>query len=98
MSGPEFMSGASMMAFAASALFFLKFWKASRDRFYLLFAIACGLLSMERIVLFMVTDTFHPVRNEVTEANSWVYLMRLGAFVMIVLAVILKNREAWRKT
>lgn len=91
MIGVEFLSGISMATFAASAIFFLKFWKVSRDRLYLMFCISCTLLSVERLVLLAVRDTDPSMGPAVTEANSWVYLIRLAAFLVILVGVIDKN-------
>lgn len=88
-----FLSGICMATFAASAVFFLKFWRAAHDRFFLLFAIACSLISLERVALLLIEGAHSSVRTEQTEAASWVYLIRLMAFLMILFAIINKNRS-----
>lgn len=93
MKGAEFLSGVCMLAFAASGVFFLKFWKASKNSFYGLFGIACFLLASERIALFMVSGLNQPIRSEITEANSWVYLIRLSSFVLIMWAILKQNQK-----
>ena len=88
-----FISGIGFATFAASGVFFLKFWRASRDRFFLYFSIACWLLAIERAALQLVG---HLVSNKdvaVTEGGSWVYLIRLTAFLIIVCAAGQKNRK-----
>lgn len=92
MSAAEFLSGICMATFAASGVFFLKFWRAARDHFYLHFCVACWLLAFERIVLSLIDTAHEPIRSSLTEANSWVYLFRLAAFLVILIAVINKNR------
>ena len=92
MRGADFLSGVSMAAFAASGVFFLKFWRASRDRFYLLFCIACWFLSLERLAILWATGLLEPLPTDATEMSVWVYMFRLSAFVCILVAVVHKNR------
>lgn len=92
MNATDLLSGIGLATFAASGIFFLKFWKASRDRFFLLFCAACWCLSLERLVPFLVQSGQHAVRNSLTEGYSWVYLLRLTAFVLILMAVVDRNR------
>jgi hypothetical protein len=80
-----FLSGAIAMGFGVIALFFLRFWKNSHDRLFLLFAAAFGLLAIERIVLF-----FWNAQSEWTPA---IYLLRLCAFSFILFAIYDKNRR-----
>ncbi|MGZ5279862.1 MAG: DUF5985 family protein [Pseudobdellovibrionaceae bacterium] len=88
-----FLSGIYMTSFAASGLFFLKFYKASGDRFFRLFSFACWFLAFERIALLFVADPFASVPSPVSKSESWVYLFRLVAFVIIVIAIIDRNRR-----
>lgn len=93
MKGADFLSGVCMLSFAASALFFFKFWLASKSRFYFYFGSACILLSAERLALLAVDGMNQPIRTEITEANSWVYLIRLFAFLLIFIAFWEQNRK-----
>jgi hypothetical protein len=93
MIGAEFLSGFGMACFAACSIFFFKFYRMSRDRFYLLFCMAFLLLATERAVLLLVPKVVVVSDTPVTEGRSWVYLMRLAAFVMILAAIIYKNRS-----
>jgi DMSO/TMAO reductase YedYZ heme-binding membrane subunit len=78
---------------------YLKFWRASGDRFFLflLLCVACWLLALERVVLLFVRaatgdgDVAGP-----TEATVWIYLIGLAAFAVIIFAVIGKNRASRR--
>ena len=56
------------------------------DRFFLLFALAFALLSAERWGLLFVRPD-HELRHSV-------YLLRLAAFSLILIAVIDKNRSS----
>ena len=64
----------------------LLFWKRSRDRLFALFGAAFLILSAERIIL----ATMH-AQNEFV---PYVYVIRLLAFVVIIIAIIDKNRRS----
>lgn len=80
-----FLTGVSAMGFVVAAVFFLRFWHETRDRLFLLFAIAFGALSLNRALLGLVA----PGR----ETQPYLYLVRLAAFVLIAFAVVDKNRR-----
>lgn len=79
-----FLAGAVVMGFAVAGLFFLKFWRVTRDELFLAFATAFWLLGICQILL-----TFS---NVTTEERSWFYLLRLAAFLLILLAIWRRNR------
>ena len=87
----SFFSGITLATFAASSVFFLKFWKASRDPFFLYFCIASLLLAIERIVVVLLYYIFEWMSPE-DENGSWIYIIRLSAFALMSLAVYQKNR------
>jgi hypothetical protein len=80
------ISGAVVMASLVAALFFLRFWRQTRDRFFLLFSLAFVLDALTRIVLALsdIPD----------EQEPFYYLARLAMFGLILLAIIDKNRTA----
>lgn len=88
-----FLSGVEVTTFAAAALFFGKFWKASRDRFFLYFASACALIALESLLLLFISATQQPLRTPDTDATAWIYLLRLVAFLLILTGVLGKNRR-----
>lgn len=92
MTGVGFLSGIAMATFAFSGLFFLKFWRASKDRFFLMFSIACGLISLERLVAYFVVGTREALWSPAVESSSWVYVIRMAAFIAIIIAFWEKNR------
>lgn len=81
----EFLDGASCLACAAIALFFLRFWRLSGDRLLLLFGLAFVVLAVNRIGL--------AVFDQSGEAGTFVYLARAVAFALIVVAIVDKNRS-----
>jgi hypothetical protein len=90
----EFISGIYMTTFVFSGIFFLKFWRASRDRFFLYFALACELIAMERVLLFWVSG-YSPL-PEASEPRTYAYVVRMVAFALILTAIIEKNSKARR--
>jgi hypothetical protein len=80
-----FLSGAIAMGFVAAGLFFLRFWSRTRDRLFLAFAFSFWLLGLSQTVM---TLTDIPV-----EERSWLYLLRLAAFLLILYALWLQNRR-----
>ena len=80
-----FLSGAIAMGFVAAGLFFLRFWSRTRDALFLAFALAFWLLGVSQTVM---TLTDIPV-----EERSWLYLLRLAAFLLILFAMWWQNRR-----
>lgn len=79
-----FMSGAMLMACLVAGLFFLKFWRATSDCFFGLFALAFFIFALDRLVL-VLSGGFN-------EAHPSVYLIRCLGFLLIITAVIDKNK------
>jgi hypothetical protein len=82
----DFLSGAVALGFAACALFFLRFWKRTREGLFLAFSIAFLLLGAGQTILALA--------NIPTEERGSIYLLRLAAFLLILLAIYRKNRSA----
>jgi uncharacterized membrane protein HdeD (DUF308 family) len=78
------MTGAVAMASLVAALFFLRFWRQTRYNLFLLFAIAFAIDGLSRFALGLAQ------RSDETEA--FFYVPRLITFVLIILAIALKNR------
>jgi uncharacterized membrane protein len=83
-----FLSGAVAAAFVVAGLFFLRFWKRTRDILFLAFALAFWLLGLTQALLALT--------NIPVEERSWLYLLRLAAFSLILVAILYKNRRARR--
>lgn len=81
--------GAAAMACFAAALFFLRFWRDTRDRLFLFFATAFSLAGIERVALGLLPPA--------DEHEPYVYLLRLVAFSLILLAIVDKNRQRPRR-
>lgn len=78
-----FLAGAIVAGFALAGLFFLKFWKRTRDELFLAFTGAFWLLGLGQALL-----TFSDIP---LEERSWLYLLRLAAFILILIAIWRKN-------
>jgi hypothetical protein len=88
----SFLSGVTMATFVAAGFFFWKFYRASGDRFFFHFAIACWLIGSERVVGAFVQETLQSVRASLDGIGTYLYIIRLIAFALILMAVIRKNR------
>jgi hypothetical protein len=81
----DFLSGGITMGFVVAGLFFLRFWKRTREGLFLAFAFAFWLLGLVQALLSFADI---PV-----EERSWLFLLRLGAFSLILLSIWSKNRR-----
>jgi len=79
------ISGALFAGYAVAGLFFLRFWMSSRDRLFALFAAAFWILALQRVAL-AVTQAY-------IEDQAMFYLLRLLAFIIIIVAIVDKNRR-----
>ena len=77
-------SALSICAWVAG-LFFLRFWTLSRDRLFLYFCIAFWLLALNWLGLAVI--------HWVPETRHQVFVVRLLAFVLIIVGVVEKNRR-----
>lgn len=89
-----FFTGITCATFFFAGVFFLKFWRASRDPFFRYFCIACWLLSIERIVTLQYSPALPNQPAEMPGVTF--YLFRLSAFVLIFVAVLQKNKKSQR--
>ena len=80
-----FVWGVLAMGSLVPALFFLRYWRSSRDRLFAFFAVAFGLMALEWLLAALWgTD----------EADHFqVLLLRILAFVAIIVGVLDKNRR-----
>ena len=83
-----FLSGAVAAAFVVAGLFFLRFWKRTRDGLFVAFAFAFWLLGLTQALLALT--------NIPVEERSWLYLLRLAAFSLILVSIFFKNRKTRR--
>jgi hypothetical protein len=79
----EFLSGAVTMGFVIGAVFFLRFWRRTGDRFFVAFAVAFLLLALNQALAQWL--------GAADERVMYTYLLRVLAFVIILAAIIDKN-------
>ena len=75
------------LAFACG-VFFLRYWRSTSDRFFLFFAVAFCALGANWALLVG--------RHPSDEYAPYFYLLRLFAFLLIVVAIVDKNRRQSR--
>lgn len=83
-----FLDGAITLGFVGVGLFFLKFWRATRDALFGALALAAVFLAANQLLL--------AVSSEPEQDNAWLYLPRLAAFIVIAVAIVIKNLEPKR--
>ena len=81
----DFIMGAIFMASLAVAIFFLRFWRDTGDRLFAIFSVAFVLLAFTRMGL--------AISSAATEGHTHWYWLRLAAFVLILAAIVDKNRR-----
>jgi hypothetical protein len=79
-----FISGVLVAGYSVAGLFFLRFWKQSRDRLFAFFAAAFWLLAAQRGALASLEHG--------APSSTWLYAVRLLAFLLILAAIVDKNR------
>ena len=73
-----------MIASAACAVAFAGFWRRTRDRLFAWFAIAFAGLALHRLLLTL--------SDPGDEHRTYLYVLRLVCFLVILVAIIDKNR------
>lgn len=78
-----FVGGLSAAGYAVAGVFFLSFWRKTRDSLFMVFALAFGLMTLNQAV---------PVILGIPrEEQGGVYLLRAAAFILIIVAILAKN-------
>jgi len=78
-----FLAGMVTAGFLAAGLFFARFWVRSRDALFLAFSAAFWLLAANQALVTLLPE---PESEE-----SWYYVLRVAAFVLIAIAIVRKN-------
>lgn len=84
----QLLIGAIAMACFTISLFFLRFWRKTGDRFFSFFALAFFVEGMNRAILGLTTVP--------SEAEPFFYIIRLLSFLLILIAIVDKNRASGR--
>jgi len=78
-----FLWGATTFGSWVIALFFLKYWKRTRDRLFLFFSAAFWILSLNWMGLALL--------NPSQESRHWIFVVRVIGFACILLGILAKN-------
>ncbi|HEX5226712.1 MAG TPA: DUF5985 family protein [Bryobacteraceae bacterium] len=78
-----FLLGIIAAASLTAGVFFLKFWRDTRDWFFLAFAASFIIEGLNRCGLLFLAKP--------NEGNPWIYLVRLLSFLLILCAILKKN-------
>jgi hypothetical protein len=79
----SFLSGATAAGFVLASLFFLRFWRRTRDELFAAFGAA--------FLLLAINQTMITLGGVPSEYQSWVYLLKFAAFALLILAIVSKN-------
>jgi len=80
-----FLLGVIVTASLTAGVFFLKFWRRTGDQLFLAFSVAFVIEGLNRIGFLFV--------DRPNEGNPIIYTVRLLAFLLIVAAIVWKNRS-----
>lgn len=80
----EILIGGIAASALIAGLFFFRFWRTTRDRFFLLFALAFWIEGGHRVFIYAFAGR--------DEASPLYYVVRLVAYGLIIAAIVDKNR------
>ena len=80
------LGGGVVMGCLVSALFFLKFWRTTRDRLFAMFATSFAMMAANWTALSFLSAQ--------EESRATHYVVRLAAFAIILVAIYDKNRTS----
>ncbi|HUB20623.1 MAG TPA: DUF5985 family protein [Acidobacteriaceae bacterium] len=81
-----FLEGVVATTSLAAGLFFLRFWRDTRDSLFAAFAVAFFIEGINRCVRIFFLNP--------SEASPWVFLVRAFAFLIILAGIVGKNRRS----
>ena len=84
----SFLNGAVAMACIIAGIAFLAYWRDSRDRLFVFFAVAFWVLAFNWVLIAAI--------DPASEHRHWFYLLRLVAFALIAVGIVEKNRSLGR--
>lgn len=79
----DFVSGVVAAGFLACGLFFLRFWTRSKDQLFLAFGAAFWLLALNTALVVLIPEP--------DETRAYFYVIRVVAYLLIVVAIVRKN-------
>jgi uncharacterized protein DUF5985 len=85
----DFLTGVATAGFLVAAVFFFRFWKTTQDTFFAILGIA--------FVLFAANQAAVALLEVPREEQSWIYLLRLVGFALLLVAIAQKNIPGRRR-
>jgi hypothetical protein len=79
----SFLSGMITMGFVIAALFFFRFWRRTGDSLFAIFGVS--------FTLFALNQAFSTLSGIPRDEQSFIYLLRLTGFVLLLIAILRKN-------
>jgi hypothetical protein len=79
----DFLAGATALGYAVAGVFFLRFWRTTRDRLFFAFAAAFTLLAANQLLAALLEAG--------DERTPFVYSLRVLGFLLILAAIVDKN-------
>lgn len=83
-----FLTGMNAAGLLIAGLFFLRFWRRTRDTLFAAFALAFW--------LFAANQTMVALSGIPQESRGFIYLLRLAGFVVILVGILGKNLKSRR--
>jgi hypothetical protein len=84
-----FYNGAAAIECLLAGLFFLRFWRRTGESLFLAFAFAFWLLGANAALPVLL--------GRPAQMHGEVYLLRLAAFLLIILAILAKNVKSGKR-
>ena len=81
----EMMIGAIAACCIVIGLFFLRFWRSTRDIFFLFFALSFFLDGLNRVSLVLFSN--------LQETSPSYYAVRVVSYSFIIIAILMKNKR-----
>ena len=79
-----FLLGVIVTASLAASAFFLKFWRQTHDKLFLGFSAAFAIEGVNRLAFLFL--------DQPNEGNPLIYTVRLFSYLLILAAIVNKNR------
>jgi hypothetical protein len=82
----HFISGGVAFGYLMAGVFFLRFWRRTHDRLFVMFALAFWLLGIVRFAIVATSVTTGEVHED-----HFLYWFRLIAYLLILAGILDKN-------
>jgi hypothetical protein len=83
-----FLSGMITMGYLVAGSFFFRFWWRTKDMLFTYFGVSFFILAF--------SQALSALAGIPREDQSWIYLLRLAAFTLLIVGIIGKNTEKSR--